>query len=887
MNASTDRSFVTDHLPSQEALTQAGLNESSVFIFAGQLEAIGAKDPGQIARALRRIVYREGLAKGYDEIQSDSVGQAIWDQHVVEGWEHPMERENQEEWESRVRKWRTYFALKALVSLEKSKTDLVLGDINARFRSGPNPGRIAQLCFDAQGHPSNKIRIDRNSPLDLLLDVIDFTDNGKHEAFEHDFSFDAETMIELRGIAHEALINRLISSNPRFIEDAMKFLTYKDYEEVLRAFSVGLDEGHAGRKAANQIVLDPVLRTKTPEFDQAFVDRLGIKNFSVQKLYALLQDVLKPNERRLIGSDLLLQLLHSNPSLGDLSRRKYRPKQSSEVEAVEFKFLREKMNAAQFPKHIERQLKDLWLDIRKTWGDRPFIVRSSSELEDQHGASFAGMYDSDVCLPDDFEGFVRSIKKVYGSVFSPKVMKYREEHGLLCADEQMGLLVQPMYGRWYGDYFIPDFSGVALSDAPQSHGPDPEKGSMTIATGLGEMVVTFGGRIVLFDEPSKNPVKKDDKHGTHAQQEIYVVHRTRGVEKISMEQFLQESRFMGSRETGSPKDIFSKREGGGEVASFVLTTEQDVWATFDPMMKFKKQAPFPLIIRYFVEKLKHCLGWEDVDVEFIGEKSKGQGGGAEGSYSVRIVQARPQNVAPNLKPAEMPKEVPAEDVLFKTKNSLSSGHIEDVSYALYIDPDVYGEEDESTASGKLDADQLQELRSWIAKINTAIHEQGEKAKYIVLTPGRWGDNQGSKVGIPVLSQDYGSACAIIEMVGTGHWKNVPPSAGTHDFQLIREKGILTAAAHLGSEPDSVNRDRFNDAPSCLEELLADAGLLSEGAIIPEHIKRWLRVIKADDLGEKGQSWGFNMAMNNRTKKGAGRSAGLYLAPKGTLAPVLL
>jgi pyruvate,water dikinase len=142
----------------------------------------------------------------------------------------------------------------------------------------------------------------------------------------------------------------------------------------------------------------------------------------------------------------------------------------------------------QFPDYTVDQFQAM-LDY---FGGAPYVVRSSSLLEDAYGNAFAGKYDSVFCVNqgtrEERLGLLAdAIRRVYASAMSEQALRYRVARGLLDRDEQMALLVMRVSGNEYGDKFLPAIGGVGFSFNPYvwHKDIDPHSGVLRIVFGLG------------------------------------------------------------------------------------------------------------------------------------------------------------------------------------------------------------------------------------------------------------------------------------------------------------------------------------------------------------------------------------------------------------------
>ena len=115
--------------------------------------------------------------------------------------------------------------------------------------------------------------------------------------------------------------------------------------------------------------------------------------------------------------------------------------------------------------YFSEEMQNQFLHILEYYGQDPFIVRSSSILEDGFGNAFAGKYESVFCAnqwklwKNALLEFENAIKTVYASSMSLSALDYRKRRGLDKRDEQMALLVQRVSGSYYGSYYMPCAAG--------------------------------------------------------------------------------------------------------------------------------------------------------------------------------------------------------------------------------------------------------------------------------------------------------------------------------------------------------------------------------------------------------------------------------------------
>ncbi|MCX6833858.1 MAG: phosphoenolpyruvate synthase [candidate division Zixibacteria bacterium] len=147
-------------------------------------------------------------------------------------------------------------------------------------------------------------------------------------------------------------------------------------------------------------------------------------------------------------------------------------------------------------------LEDLWNFIQ--WVRYPLAVRSSSLLEDASYQPFAGIYKT-FMIPNNHEDpevrldeLCRAIKMVYASTYHSDPKAYMESLPNRLEEEKMAVVIQQIVSQRHGRYLYPNFAGVgrSLNYYPMP-GMTPEDGVVSVALGMGKMVVD-GGRCVRF-----------------------------------------------------------------------------------------------------------------------------------------------------------------------------------------------------------------------------------------------------------------------------------------------------------------------------------------------------------------------------------------------------
>ena len=144
------------------------------------------------------------------------------------------------------------------------------------------------------------------------------------------------------------------------------------------------------------------------------------------------------------------------------------------------------------------------------------IVRSSSQLEDNFGTSFAGKYNSFFCpnqgsVEENLKALTTAIARTYASTLNPDALLYRRSKKLQDYDERMAALIQVVEGETFEHYFLPDAAGVAFSHNLYRWDPQIRRddGFVRLVWGLGTRAVERVGndfpRLVALSHPMLQP----------------------------------------------------------------------------------------------------------------------------------------------------------------------------------------------------------------------------------------------------------------------------------------------------------------------------------------------------------------------------------------------
>lgn len=440
--------------------------------------------------------------------------------------------------------------------------------------------------------------------------------------------------------------------------------------------------------------------------------------------------------------------------------------------------------AAELDAEIARDLEPAVLAL-----DGPLAVRSSSLLEDSRFQAFAGVYAT-YMLPNNhpdpkvrFAQVLAAIKAVYASVYSREARSYMAATPHVLEEQQMGVVIQQVVGRAYGDRFYPLISGVAQSRNYYPSGPQrPEEGVAVIALGLGEMV-SGGGTALRFSPgcPRVLPQFPDERtFMRRSQTRFYAV-------DLSREGFDPAAGPRSSLVLCELADAEADRSlhaiGSVYTPDGVLRDNLDLRGarvvTFNNVLRWES-LPLAEALSLLLELLRSAVGGE-VEVELAVDAPRGH----EQEPRLYILQVRPMPPYLRQGAAVDLDAVARERVLLEADGVLGHG-VEELADVIYVKRDALGFRESPVA-----ARQVRELTA-------GLHRQGRP--YLLVGPGRWGSSDPS-LGIPVSWRDIAGARAIVELPLAGRY--VEPSQGSHFFHNLTAMriGYLTVERAAGEALD--------------------------------------------------------------------------------------
>lgn len=534
---------------------------------------------------------------------------------------------------------------------------------------------------------------------------------------------------------------------------------YLRLDDLLTVRTRMIGSGTIGGKALGMLLARAVLRRNAPQLDAR----------------------LEAHDSFYIGTEVFDTFLVHN-GLWWIRRRQRDPEcYLDEVEEAHARML-----AGRFSPTVRRQFEGML----EYFGEWPFIVRSSSRLEDRYGNAFAGQYVSVFCAnrgPWDkrLESLLDAVRRVYASTMSEQALRYRERRGLLGENEQMAVLVMRVSGTAGGRYFHPHAAGVGLSVNPYRWNPriDMKAGVIRLVAGLGTRAVDRTDddytRLVALNAPELRPETSFGDIARHAQRRMDAIDLDG--DRIVSGPFGE----MVREQANFPLELFTTCEETGKPA----------FLTFDRLLR---DTPFVTDLRDMLATL-HAAYCHPVEIEFALNVLP------EGGYRINLLQCRPLQMRStdadrNLTPRDdLPTPIRAQGAVIGPSRQLHPDRL------VYVVPSCYGAMNQSE---RLDVARL------VGRINQA---SGDRT-LVVLGPGRWG-TRDPWLGLPVSFNEINRVAALCEIVAMN--ENLVPdvSLGTHFLNELIEADMLYFALFPGRQGNRLDEAYLLGQPNRLADLL--------------------------------------------------------------------
>jgi CheY-like chemotaxis protein len=392
--------------------------------------------------------------------------------------------------------------------------------------------------------------------------------------------------------------------------------------------------------------------------------------------------------------------------------------------------------------------------------NNPIAIRSSSLLEDSHYQPFAGIYSTYM-----IQKLSEAIKSVYASAYFRDSKSYMAATLNMIDEEKMGIVLQEVTGRQYGNRFYPAVSGVARSINFYPIAPEkPEDGIANIAFGLGKYIVDGGMGIRFSPKYPKKilQLSTPDLALSETQKTFFAL-------DLRPESFtpdiddtvnLLKLKVKDAEEDDTLRLVASTFDYESHQVKEGLLGEGKRIITFSQMLNHDT---FPLaeILKMVLEIGQQEMN-KPVEIEFAVNLDMPKGQPKLFSLlQIRPIAGRDETI--NLKP----EEISNEDSIIISNQALGNGLIKNIRDVVYVKPASFN-------AGKSPE---------IAKLLESVNDKfiAANRNYVLIGPGRWGSSD-PWLGIPVKWPQISGARVIVES-GLENYR-IDPSQGTHFFQNL-------------------------------------------------------------------------------------------------------
>lgn len=524
----------------------------------------------------------------------------------------------------------------------------------------------------------------------------------------------------------------------------------------------------------------------------------------------------EPHDSFYIGSDVFYTYIVSN---GDWRLRIRQRSREGYFEAADT--LKERLLHGRFPGKIREEFQKV-LDY---FGQNPFIVRSSSFLEDGFGNAFAGKYESVFCVnrgteKERLEAFENAVRTVYASTMDPSALEYRIRRGLDRKDEQMAILVQRVSGSYYGQYFLPCAAGVGYSHSAYQWYPnmDPNAGMLRLVMGLGTKAVDRTQedypRLANLDRPAITVYTTVAQKHRFSQRNIDVLDcRENRYREVKLEYLLDVLPLWY-------KQVVMEHDYEAESRLREMGRSQDVW--FVSCQRLLENKVFTGLMQSILKTLERVYG-TSVDIEYAINLDR------DGEFVVNLLQCRPlytggADEAVNL------EGLNRSDVLFEVQGaSMGSSRHRKVDVVVQIDPAKYNAFPYARKA---------EVALAVGRINKHYANTGKNL--LLMAPGRVGTSS-PELGVPTCFADISCFSEICEVSDSRTGFMPELSYGSHMFQDMVEAEMTYSAIWNDQRTLRYTPNLLEDQPDMFPEICPDLSELQDLIVVkePNDLHFWL------------------------------------------------
>ena len=557
-------------------------------------------------------------------------------------------------------------------------------------------------------------------------------------------TFSAET--------EEQIIDSTMTKDARLRDMVKRYFTPADYFR-LRDRMIG--SGAIGGKACGMLLARKIAQKEIPEFAQ----------------YS------EPHDSFYIGSDVFYTYIVSNGCWRQRIRQRTPDGYFSEAEG-----LKKSLLEGIFPSNIREQFQKV-LDY---FGQSPFIVRSSSFLEDGFGNAFAGKYESVFCVnqgdpQERLDAFEQAVRVVYASTMNRSALEYRLQRGMSQKDEQMAVLVQRVSGSYFGQWFLPGAAGVGYSHSAYQWHPDldPGAGMLRLVVGLGTRAVDRPGedypRLANLDRPAVTALNTLADRHRFSQRYVDVLDcQENRLREIPLDQLLPSLSLWYRR-------CVMERDWEAESALRQRGAFREVW--FANCQALLENKTFTGLMQKVLKTLERVYG-NPVDIEYTINMDE------TGAFVVNLLQCRPLYQGRTGERVDLEGLRLTETLFDLRDSSMGASGPRPIDTVVWIDPKGYG---------AYPYNKKAQLAGAVGRVNQ--HYRGSGKGLMLLTPGRLGTSS-PELGVPLSFGDISNFSVVCEVSDLQAGFMPELSYGSHMFQDLVEAEIAYGAV-WGNEKTAV------------------------------------------------------------------------------------
>ncbi len=403
----------------------------------------------------------------------------------------------------------------------------------------------------------------------------------------------------------------------------------------------------------------------------------------------------------------------------------------------------------------------------------PIAVRSSSMLEDSIYQPFAGVYET-CMLPNTgtdaerLQALASAIACVYASVFYKKSKEYLRATSHMVEEERMAVIIQQVIGSGHGDFWYPNFAGVArsLNFYPVGN-EDAEDGVGMFSVGFGKSVVDDGVAYRFSPAYPKRNVQYLGGTESSAQTHFYALDmRKPYTPDENPENLVSVALEEAQRHPEVLRHVVSTFDSERGVLVDQFNAEGEKVITFNSILKYNSY-PIAQIVKDLLSFGEEVMA-TPIEIEFACNLNRPSWKKPEFS----LLQIRP--IVSGFESADTQiKEEEKERAMLLSNHVMGNGYCDNLTDIVYIKRESFA------------PSQTVEMAGEIAKINEKFIAFDKE--YILIVAGRLGSSD-PWLGIPVVWSQISKARVIIESGLTSY--QVEPSQGTHFFQNITSLGTI-------------------------------------------------------------------------------------------------